>query len=152
MRAIEFPVPSEGRWQERCLAFCLGVHHELVRRPELVTHQWSLTPLVLHSSRVLIDLLATSGLPSGVLLMASQTLLWQTVGFAHHATSFGANRLHAGTVEELGPLVGAFSDGPLAESDWREFAEAFSRGEYESMAEFALRNSIRGLETMKEGE
>jgi AcrR family transcriptional regulator len=143
---IEITPPSEGAWQDQCLAFCQSVRRQLLARPELIEHQWHLTPLVVHASRVLIDLLAPTGLPREALMLGSQTLLWQTLGLVRLNATWPDRRPPAEVVAELNPLVGSDSSSGFDEGEWREFATAYEQGEYDSLFEFAIHTTLRGLE------
>lgn len=143
---IDITPPSGGDWREQCLSFCESVRQQLLQRPELIEQQWHLTPLVLHASRVLIELLTATGLPKHAVFMGSQTLLWQTFGLARLNAAWADSRPPTDLVAELSPLVGAESSSEIDESEWQEFATAFERGKYDSMFEFAIRTTLRGLE------
>ena len=146
---ITLEVPPDGPWRERCTSFCNDLRDLLREQPHLLQIQDQasiLTPLVVHASRILIEILATTGLRGEPLVLSAQGLLWQALGMARLELNSSDSPPSAHAVDEVRRSAVPAATAGLDQNEWQDVANAYTRLSFERLFDFAIESALDAIE------
>ena len=131
------------------MTFCEELRRVVREHPEILRIQDQaspLTPFVVHASRILIDVLAQTGLRGEELVLAAQTLLWPTLSTARLELGAPEARPSAEAVDEVRRLAVPTATAGLDLGEWQAVANAYSDLSFTRLFEHSVATALDGIE------